>query len=111
VPSGCSRWSVSIQFFDLTGGCDCHVCDLALALKLGTGDRPVIYQPRDRCSSWRTTLARPIGDVTRRAGTVAACALCRARFSAPVGAGSGRALAPPVSLCLAAAAIRLLLRA
>jgi hypothetical protein len=42
-------------------------------------------------------------------GNVAACALCRARCRALVGAVSGRALAPPVSLCLAAAAIRLLL--
>jgi hypothetical protein len=84
--------------FDLIGGCDRHVRALALALKLGTGDRPVIYQARDRCSSWRTTLARAVGDVTLSclAGALAACALCRARCRALVGARASLALASPV---------------
>ena len=92
---------------DLIGGCDRHVRALAIALKLGTGDRPVIYQARDRCSSWRTTLARrPVGDVTlsclRRPR-------CLRSLSRPLPRWSVR---PPVvllrrlfALCLAAVAI------
>src|SRR5687768_14617716 len=72
---------------------------MTFALKLGTGDRPVICQARSMlflahdlgASGWRR---RPV--VPCRA--LAACALCRARFRALVGARSGRALAPPVCL-------------
>jgi len=82
-------------------------------LKLGTGDRPVIYQARDRCSCWGTTLARPVGDVTL--SCLAALSL-PALFVAPAFA-RWSARAPVVllrrlfALRLVAVAIRLLQRA
>jgi uncharacterized membrane protein YfcA len=80
---------------------------------LGTGDRPVIYRTRHRCSSWRTTLARPVGAVTR---SCLAALLLPALFVAPASARwSARTpvalLRRLFALYLVGVAIRLLQRA
>ena len=111
-----SPWSVLIQVFDLTGGRDRHVRVLTFALKLGTGDRPVICQARSMFF-----LAHDLGAPGRTTDAVGGDALsCLAALSlpalfvAPV-AARWSARAPVVllrrlfALCLAAVAVRLLL--
>lgn len=97
---------------DLIGGCDRHVRALAIALKLGTGDRPVIYQARSMFF-----LAHDLGASSgrRRHPVVPAAPSLPALFVAPasalVGTPAGRALAPPVCLVPRGRGDPLLLRA
>lgn len=107
-----SPCSVLIQVFDLLAAVIAHVRALPFALKLGTGDRPVICQVRSMFF-----LAHDLGASGRRrhpvvpCGALVACALCRARFRKLVGAPPVVLLRRLFALCLAAVAIRLLLRA
>jgi hypothetical protein len=98
-------WSVLIQVFGLTVGRGRHVRALNFALKLGTGDRPVICQAM-------FFLAHDLGASGRRrhpvvpCGALAACALCRASFPRAGGRTPVVLLRRLFALCLATVAIR-----
>jgi len=99
------------RFRTSSGGSDRHVRALALALKLGIGDRPVIDQARDRRSS------HDLGGCGRRRHPVVLAALSLpALFVAPAAArwsatSQSSSCAASLACALAAVAIRLPLHA